>query len=92
MKIKFITNYAPEAEQDMRYWHRQDKKILKRILRLIENMEETPFSGLGKPESLKHGLSGCWSRRIDTTNRLVYEVDEDAMGIWILQARHHYTA
>ncbi|MEG0144409.1 MAG: Txe/YoeB family addiction module toxin [Akkermansia sp.] len=92
MNKNFITSYAPEAEQDMCYWHRQDKKILKRILKLIETMEETPFSGLGKPELLKHGLSGCWSRRIDTTNRLVYEVDEDAMEIWILQARHHYTA
>ncbi len=91
MAGKFTTHYTPEAEEDLRYRHKQDKKTLKRILKLIENMEETPFSGLGKPEPLRHQLSGCWSRRIDTTNRLIYEVDEEAMEIWILQARYHYS-
>ncbi len=50
MAGKYTTHYTPEAEEDLRYWHKQDKKTLKRILKLIENMLETPFSGLGKPE------------------------------------------
>lgn len=90
MSEKFSVRYTPEAEEDIRYWHKQDKKTLKRILKLVENMENTPFTGLGKPEPLRHGLSGCWSRRIDSINRLVYEVDEKALEVWILQARHHY--
>lgn len=92
MSDKLTIHYTPEAEEDIRYGNRQDKKTVKRILKLIENMEVTPFSGLGKPEPLKHSLVGCWSRRIDPVNRLVYEVDEIAMEIWILQARHHYTS
>lgn len=92
MSDKFTIHYTPEAEEDIRYWSRQDKKTVKRILKLIETMEVTPFSGLGKPEALKHSLTGCWSRRIDPVNRFVYEVDEVAMEIWILQARHHYTS
>lgn len=85
---KYKIRYTPEAQEDLEYWHGQDKKTLIRILKLIDNIEETPFTGIGKPEPLRHGLSGAWSRRIDTTNRLVYEVDGDE--IWILAARYHY--
>lgn len=57
-------------------------------MRLVENIQESPFEGLGKPEPLKHELSGLWSRRIDREHRLVYEVRQDK--IRILACRFHY--
>ena len=66
----------------------QDKKTLKRINKLINDVKRSPFEGIGKPEPLKENLSGFWSRRIDDTNRLVYIVDEQA--ITIISCRYHY--
>jgi toxin YoeB len=58
------------------YWQTQDRKTLKRINDLIKEAQRAPFTGIGKPEALKHSLSGFWSKRIDKTNRLVYEATE----------------
>lgn len=66
----------------------QDKKILKRINKLINDVKRSPFEGIGKPEPLKENLSGFWSRRIDDTNRLVYIVDDQA--ITIISCLYHY--
>tara|TARA_B100002049_G_scaffold230622_1_gene207639 strand:- start:876 stop:1142 length:267 start_codon:yes stop_codon:yes gene_type:complete len=66
----------------------RDKKTLKRINKLINDVKRSPFEGIGKPEPLKENLSGFWSRRIDDTNRLVYIVDEQA--ITIISCRYHY--
>ena len=74
--------------EDYTYWQTQDRKTLKRINQLITDALRDPFAGIGKPEALKHILSGAWSRRIDDTNRLVYYVTDD--HIVILQAREHY--
>ena len=63
-------------------------KALKRINRLIEDTLRNPFAGIGKPEPLRHVLQGCWSRRIDGEQRLVYMVEDD--DIIVLQARYHY--
>ena len=73
---------------DYLYWQTQDKKTLKRINRLIQNILVDPFSGIGKPEPLKENLSGFWSRRIDETNRLVYTVSD--RHITIIACRFHY--
>lgn len=70
------------------YWQTQDRKTLKRINQLIADVLRDPFTGIGKPEPLKHILTGAWSRRIDESNRLVYYVT--AEHIVILQAREHY--
>jgi toxin YoeB len=70
------------------YWLRTDKKLLKRLNSLIRDIQRSPYEGIGKPEPLKHGLSGCWSRRITDEHRIVYKVDDDA--IFIAQARYHY--
>ena len=69
-----IKVWAEEAWSDYLYWQGQDRKTLKRINALIKDIETTPFTGIGKPEPLKHDLTGCWSRRIDETNRLLYRV------------------
>jgi toxin YoeB len=73
---------------DYLYWQSQDKKTLKRINKLIQNTLVTPFEGIGKPEPLKENLSGYWSRRIDETNRLVYQVTDEYLII--IACRYHY--
>jgi toxin YoeB len=80
--------FDPNGWEDYVYWQTQDRKTLKRINQLITDVLRDPFAGIGKPEPLKHILSGAWSRRIDDANRLVYYVTDD--NIVILQAREHY--
>ena len=80
--------FTAEAWDSYVYWHTQDRKTLKRINDLVNDAQRDPFAGIGKPEQLKHSLSGCWSRRIDDTNRLVYIVDEETLTI--ISCRYHY--
>ena len=85
---KLLLSWTEEAWSDYTYWQSQDKKTLKRINKLIVDAKRSPFEGIGKPEPLKHELSGCWSRRIDQEIRLVHKVKNDK--IRILACRHHY--
>ena len=80
--------WTDESWSDYVYWQGQDRKTLKRINRLVDDMLRSPFEGIGKPEPLKESLSGFWSRRIDDTNRLVYAVDD--MALTIISCRYHY--
>ena len=80
--------FTPNGWADYTYWLSADRQILKRINRLIDDALRDPMSGIGKPEPLKHVLSGAWSRRIDSEHRLVYMVDGE--DVVILQARFHY--
>jgi len=81
--------FAEEAWDDYLYWQAQDKRMVKRINELIEATKRDPFSGIGKPEPLKHALSGFWSRRITEEHRMVYKLEsEDAL--LIAQLRYHY--
>ena len=79
---------AADALDDLRYWGETDPRRAARVLRLIEEVCRTPFSGTGKPEPLKNVGSGRWSRRIDQEHRLVYSVDTTT--IRIVQCRYHY--
>ncbi|MEH0667473.1 Txe/YoeB family addiction module toxin [Vibrio scophthalmi] len=83
-----LLSWTDDAWDDYLYWQTQDKKTLKRINKLINDVKRSPFEGIGKPEPLKENLSGFWSRRIDDTNRLVYAVDDRA--ITIISCRYHY--
>ncbi len=83
-----LLSWTDAAWDDYLYWQTQDKKTLKRINNLINDVRRSPFEGIGKPEPLKENLSGFWSRRIDDTNRLVYAVDDQA--ITIIACRYHY--
>ncbi len=85
--IKKLT-WTKEAWSDYVYWQTQDKKTLKRINKIIDNMIRTPFEGIGKPEKLKDNLSGFVSRRIDDNNRIVYAVDNEQ--ITIISCHYHY--
>ena len=74
--------------EDYNYWAKKDKKVLSKINSLIEDIKLTPYSGIGKPEPLKHHFSGFWSRRINKEHRLVYCVKDS--GIIIVQCKYHY--
>lgn len=80
--------FDPHGWEDYIYWETQDRKTLKRIQQLIADALRDPFTSIGKPEPLKHILSGAWSRRIDDVHRLIYFVTDG--HIVILQARQHY--
>ncbi len=76
------------AWEDYLYWQTQDRKTLKRINAILRDIDRDPYSGIGKPESLKHDKQGYWSRRIDDSNRLVYKITGDQ--IIIVQCGLHY--
>ncbi|TAA67896.1 Txe/YoeB family addiction module toxin [Planococcus salinarum] len=80
--------WSDQAWEDYLYWQETDKKIVKKINRLIKEIERNPFTGLGKPEPLKHDWSGYWSRHITQEHRIVYKVENDEVRI--AQARFHY--
>ncbi len=80
--------FVSEGWRHYLYWHGQDKKTLKRINLLIEDIRRNPFVGIGKPEPLVENLSGYWSRRIDEVNRLIYRATDDE--VVIIACRHHY--
>ena len=76
------------AFEDLAWWVEQDRNKALRIINLIKDIQRDPFRGIGKPEPLRHELKGCWSRRIDSEHRLVYEVSQNK--IRILACRYHY--
>ncbi len=80
--------FSGTAWEDYLHWQATDRKTLLRVNRLIEDILRSPHSGLGKPEQLKHALSGYWSRRIDDEHRIVYKVEHD--DLLIVQLRYHY--
>ena len=80
--------FSEHAWEDDLYWQRTDRKILQRINMLIRESQRAPFEGIGKPEPLKHGMSGYWSRRITDEHRMVYKVETNAL--FIAQLRYHY--
>lgn len=80
--------FAEQAWQDYLYWQRQDRRIVKRINELVEDAMREPFAGIGKPEPLRHALSGYWSRRITEEHRMVYKSEKDAL--FVAQLRYHY--
>ena len=80
--------FSEHAWEDYLYWQRTDKKVVRRINKLIKETMREPFEGIGKPEPLKHNLAGYWSRRINEEDRMVYKVTEDAL--LIAQLRYHY--
>ena len=80
--------WQDEAWEDYLYWQRTDRNILKRINRLIADIERNGYRCIGKPEPLKYHLSGFWSVRIDEDNRIVFRIRDGALEIW--QCGSHY--
>jgi len=84
MKVEFTES----AHQDLLYWQENNPKKVERIKKLCEAIKKNHFEGIGKPEPLKYDLQGCWSRRIDRINRLVYKIDK--RKLIVLSCRYHY--
>ena len=80
--------FSEESFTDYQLWALEDKKLYKKIYELIKDIIRSPFSGIGKPEPLKHELSGYWSRRINEEHRLVYKITDDSL--LIASCKYHY--
>ena len=80
--------FSEHAWEGYLYWQRTDRKVLQRINALIKEIQRTPFEGTGKPEPLKHGLAGYWSRRITEEHRIISKVE--AESVHSAQLRYHY--
>ena len=84
MMIKF----HPRGWEDYLCWQQTDRAMLRKINQLIRDIQREPFAGIGKPEPLRFGFSGGWSRRITDEHRLVYGIEQNTLVI--LQCRYHY--
>ncbi|MBC7731587.1 MAG: Txe/YoeB family addiction module toxin [Bacteriovorax sp.] len=80
--------FSDDAWEDSLYWQKQDKRTVERINKLIGEVKREPFAGIGKPEPLRHALSGFWSRRIDDEHRMVYRIEGGAL--LLAQLRYRY--
>lgn len=80
--------FSDHAWEDYLIWFQEDRKVLKKIHALIQDIERNGYAGIGKPEPLRHELSGFWSRRIMDKDRLIYRVDEGS--IYIIGCKEHY--
>ena len=83
-----ILSFSDDAWEDYLYWQQNDKKILKKINRLIKEIQREPFGGIGEPEPLKYNWSGYWSRRVSIEHRLIYKISDE--NLMIAQCRYHY--
>ena len=88
VKGERIAVFHPEFIEDLRYWVEQDRRIALKAFDLIEAILRQPFTGIGKPEPLKHGLANAWSRRLTQEHRIVYLVSHNRVDF--LQTRYHY--
>lgn len=80
--------FTADGWEDYLYWQAHDKQLIKKINALIKDCQRDPYAGIGKPEQLRHELSGVWSRRINDEHRLVYKITEDT--IQVVSCRFHY--
>lgn len=84
MKVTFLDN----GWDDYLWWQATDRKVLRRINQLIEDIDRNGHEGIGKPEPLRHEFAGYWSRRISSEHRLVYRMADD--GVCVVACRYHY--
>ena len=77
-----------DSFEDYLYWQTQDRKTLRRINLLIKDIDRNGYSGIGKPEPLKHDYQGYWSRRINNEHRLLYRIEDNT--IHVMACRFHY--
>jgi len=80
--------FSRHCLEDIGHWVRTDRRVVLRLLRIIDDTLRRPFEGLGKPEPLRGALAGLWSRRLTQEHRVLYEVTDDAVRF--VQARYHY--
>lgn len=89
---RYSLSISDKAKKDLALLYKSgDKALVNRIERIFTELSEDPFNGIGKPEQLKHDLSGFWSRRLDKKHRLVYQVDEKSITVFVIAAKGHYS-
>ena len=82
---------AEEAKEDLLHWQKLgDKSILRTIDRIFQELALHPETGTGKAEPLRGNLAGCWSRRVNKQHRIVYEISENTLSVFVISARGHY--
>lgn len=87
--MKYVLDFTEQANEDIEFHKKSGNvKMLNKIFQLLKDATDTPFEGIGKPEPLRHNLSGFWSRRINREHRLIYEVIENRIVIYSLKG--HY--
>jgi len=87
--MSFSIEFTDTALEDYNFWKKTNNlQILNKIKSLLANIQQTPFTGIGQPEALRHELSGYYSRRINKEHRIVYTVDD--YTIYVIQLRGHY--
>ena len=84
-------NFTPTAQEHWEYWKKTDPNMTKRIKKLLADILEHPYTGIGKPEPLKYELTGKWSRRINTEHRIIYSVHDEMIEVYVFSMRYHYT-
>ena len=87
MDIKF----EPTALKQYDFFRKNDKNVLRKIIELIEDIKLHPYVGIGKPEQLKHELTGFWSREINSKDRIIYKVDQNIVMVYVVSAMAHYS-
>lgn len=88
---KYSVDLSDEAKKHLKLWHKSGNKVVvNRIERIFDELAEHPQTGIGKPEQLKHQFSGLWSRKLDEKNRIVYDIRESEIAVYIVSARGHY--
>lgn len=88
---KFRIEIKPDAQKDLeKHYKSGDKASIKKIEKILLELSENPFLGIGQPEPLKHELSDYWSRRINQKDRIIYRVDENIITVFVLSALGHY--
>ena len=84
-----IIQFYEEAWEQFQYWQTQDRKTLKKLNKLLNDIDRNGNEGIGHPEALKENLSGFWSREIDEKNRLIYKIEDGCLKIY--QCKNHYS-
>lgn len=88
---KYSVKLTAQAERDLRHIYKSgDKASIKRLEQIFGELKENPYEGIGKPKPLKHQYTGFWSRRINKKDRLVYQVNEDIVSVFVVSAKDHY--
>ncbi|NIJ52445.1 Txe/YoeB family addiction module toxin [Dyadobacter arcticus] len=88
---RYSVTFSDRARKDLLFLHKSGgKSLVKRIERIFEELGANPYSGIGKPEQLKNNFSGLWSRRIDKKHRLVYQIIEQTVTVFVIAAKGHY--
>lgn len=87
--MAYQLDFTDQAKEDIAAHQKAgNKAVLNKLLKLLNELAEHPFTGTGKPEALKHELAGCWSRRINQEHRLVYQVTDEV--VYVLSTKGHY--